>query len=220
MEPAVILPLLPLGTRIIMEHHGATNGLVNGENSMDGSKIVNGSFTESRFNGEGYVTGELCSSSSLSFVTLKDMEDGNTFSTLYDRLQQCINMNLDLSGINANIVASAMSMFFGFFLESFSANTDEAIALTMQQKELLKYKKTGGERKPYSFNVHEGSRILFLDGGGIRGLIQIEILEQLEQRTNRKITELFDWIVGTSTGGIVALALVYGEFIQLAFVAL
>lgn len=94
---------------------------------------------------------------------------------------------------------------------SFSANTDEAIAITMQQKELLKYKKTEQERKPYSFSVNEGSRILFLDGGGMRGLIQIEILEQLEKKTGRKITELFDWIVGTSTGGIVALALVYGK---------
>lgn len=81
----------------------------------------------------------------------------------------------------------------------------------MQQKELLRYKKTEQERKPYSFNVNEGSRILFLDGGGIRGLIQIEILEQLEKKTGRKITELFDWIVGTSTGGIVALSLVYGK---------
>lgn len=80
----------------------------------------------------------------------------------------------------------------------------------MQQKELLKYKRTGQEKKPCSFNVNEGSRILFLDGGGIRGLIQIEMLEQLEKKTGRKVTELFDWIIGTSTGGIVALALVYG----------
>ena len=33
---------------------------------------------------------------------------------------------------------------------------------------------------------------------------------QIERRTGRKITELFDWIVGTSTGGIVALGMVYG----------
>ena len=103
------------------------------------------------------------------------------------------------------------SLVINKLIESFSANTDEAIAISMQQKELRKYKKTGGDIRSYSFNDNKGSRILFLDGGGIRGLIQIEILEQLERRTDRKVTELFDWIVGTSTGGIVALALVYGN---------
>ena len=33
---------------------------------------------------------------------------------------------------------------------------------------------------------------------------------RLEEATGRKITELFDWIIGTSTGGIIALGLVYG----------
>ena len=56
-----------------------------------------------------------------------------------------------------------------------------------------------------------GSRVLFLDGGGIRGLLQIELLMELEKMTGRSIIELFDWIIGTSTGGIVALGLVYGE---------
>ena len=54
-------------------------------------------------------------------------------------------------------------------------------------------------------------RILCLDGGGMKGLIQIEVLMQIEKSTGKKITELFDWIVGTSTGGIVALGLVFGE---------
>ena len=56
-----------------------------------------------------------------------------------------------------------------------------------------------------------GSRLLFLDGGGIKGLSQIETLIQLEEATGRKVTELFDWIVGTSTGGVIALAVVYGR---------
>ena len=64
-----------------------------------------------------------------------------------------------------------------------------------------------------NWKATSGSRVLFLDGGGIRGLIQIEILMELEKRTGRKVTELFDWIVGTSTGGIVALGLVYGELL-------
>ncbi len=55
-----------------------------------------------------------------------------------------------------------------------------------------------------------GSRILCLDGGGIRGLVQMCILQEIERRTGKCVTELFDWIVGTSTGGIIALALTYG----------
>ena len=57
----------------------------------------------------------------------------------------------------------------------------------------------------------KGDRVLCLDGGGIKGLILIEILMVIEQITGKKIRELFDWIIGTSTGGILALAMVYSE---------
>ncbi len=56
-----------------------------------------------------------------------------------------------------------------------------------------------------------GSRILCLDGGGIRGLIQMAVLREIERLTEKRIIDLFDWIVGTSTGGIIALALTYGK---------
>lgn len=101
------------------------------------------------------------------------------------------------------------------YIASFSCNTDENVAVSMQQRELLKYKKTARKKQSLCFNINGGSRMLFLDGGGIRGLIQIEVLRKLEQETGRKITELFDWIVGTSTGGIIALGLVYGESVLL-----
>lgn len=45
----------------------------------------------------------------------------------------------------------------------------------------------------------------------MRGLAQIEFLVQLELATGRRITELFNWIVGTSTGALIALGLVYGK---------
>ena len=50
-------------------------------------------------------------------------------------------------------------------------------------------------------------RILAIDGGGIRGMLPAMVLSDLERRTNRPIIDLFDLIVGTSTGGLVALAL-------------
>ena len=61
------------------------------------------------------------------------------------------------------------------------------------------------------FSEKEGNRILSLDGGGVRGLIQIEVLSEIERITGNKITEIFDWIIGTSTGGIIALLLVYSK---------
>ena len=38
----------------------------------------------------------------------------------------------------------------------------------------------------------------------------MQVLRQLELKTGRKVTEMFDWIVGTSTGAVLALGLVYG----------
>ena len=58
-----------------------------------------------------------------------------------------------------------------------------------------------------------GDRVLCLDGGGIKGLILIDMLITIERIANKKITELFDWIIGTSTGGILALAIVYSELL-------
>merc|ERR1719430_2249552 len=49
-----------------------------------------------------------------------------------------------------------------------------------------------------------GPRVLSLDGGGMRGLVTLVILQELEHRTGKKISELFDLVVGTSTGAIVA----------------
>ena len=73
-----------------------------------------------------------------------------------------------------------------------------------------KQKKRHQSFTPPIFKKTKGHRVLCLDGGGMRGLIQIEVLSHITEVTGREIHELFDWIVGTSTGGIVALALVYG----------
>jgi len=50
-------------------------------------------------------------------------------------------------------------------------------------------------------------RMLSIDGGGIRGLIPAMLLEKLESVTGKTIPQLFDVVAGTSTGGILALAL-------------
>lgn len=50
--------------------------------------------------------------------------------------------------------------------------------------------------------------VLSIDGGGIRGTIPAKILEKIEELANStRICKLFDLIAGTSTGGLIALAL-------------
>ena len=61
---------------------------------------------------------------------------------------------------------------------------------------------------------HKKEAILTMDGGGIRGLILIQLLLALEEFTKQPIVRLFDWIAGTSTGGILALAITHGRFVQ------
>ncbi|MEO4048029.1 patatin-like phospholipase family protein [Pseudomonas sp. CAU 1711] len=48
-------------------------------------------------------------------------------------------------------------------------------------------------------------KILSIDGGGIRGIIPALVLAEIERKTGRPIAELFDLIIGTSTGGLLAL---------------
>ncbi|CAO5677101.1 MAG: hypothetical protein HEEMFOPI_01267 [Holosporales bacterium] len=49
--------------------------------------------------------------------------------------------------------------------------------------------------------------VLCIDGGGVRGIIPAVILAKIEKDTNQTIAKIFDVIVGTSTGGLLALAL-------------
>jgi patatin-like phospholipase/acyl hydrolase len=53
-------------------------------------------------------------------------------------------------------------------------------------------------------------RILALDGGGIKGLFSAAVLAKLEEKCNATITDHFDLITGTSTGGIIAIGLGLG----------
>lgn len=49
--------------------------------------------------------------------------------------------------------------------------------------------------------------ILSIDGGGLRGIVPLRILQKVEARTGKRISETFDMISGTSTGGLLACCL-------------
>ncbi|NCP61718.1 MAG: hypothetical protein GW748_06000 [Alphaproteobacteria bacterium] len=54
-------------------------------------------------------------------------------------------------------------------------------------------------------------KVLSWDGGGIRGLFSLYVAKEVEKRMNGVgLVEQADWLAGTSTGGIIALALAHG----------
>lgn len=50
-------------------------------------------------------------------------------------------------------------------------------------------------------------QVLAIDGGGVRGIFAAALLAGLEEDLGRPVVEMFDLVVGTSTGGIIALGL-------------
>ncbi|XP_066214481.1 85/88 kDa calcium-independent phospholipase A2 isoform X1 [Saccopteryx leptura] len=53
--------------------------------------------------------------------------------------------------------------------------------------------------------------LLCLDGGGVKGLVIIQLLIAIEKASGMATKDLFDWVAGTSTGGILALAILHSK---------
>lgn len=73
----------------------------------------------------------------------------------------------------------------------------------------------GGEMTRVSDSAHDPQthgafRVLSLDGGGIKGTYTAAFLAGIEEMTGKRVAEHFDLMVGTSTGGIIALGLGLG----------
>ncbi len=81
-------------------------------------------------------------------------------------------------------------LVYGFLITTFSASFQEVL-----QKE--------DERTPL--------KVLSWDGGGIRGLFSLYVAKEVEKQMNgANLVDKADWLAGTSTGGIIALALAHG----------
>jgi uncharacterized protein len=83
--------------------------------------------------------------------------------------------------------------------------------------------------RPPNRRVHLASRLdrkgprklLALDGGGIRGVLSLHILARFEellieesQRPDYRLADYFDYVAGTSTGGIIAAGIALGMSVK------
>lgn len=59
-------------------------------------------------------------------------------------------------------------------------------------------------------NSIKKSRLLCIDGGGLRGVIVCQILIEMQKYLKRPVIDYFDWLGGTSVGGFLACALCQG----------
>jgi patatin-like phospholipase/acyl hydrolase len=65
------------------------------------------------------------------------------------------------------------------------------------------------------FGTERPRKLLALDGGGIRGVLSLEILAEIERKIAdktgiKRLGDYFDYIGGTSTGAIIAAGLSIG----------
>lgn len=58
--------------------------------------------------------------------------------------------------------------------------------------------------------IPEIRRVLTIDGGGVKGIIPASLLAIVEEEAKAPLNEFFDLIVGTSTGGVIALGIAIG----------
>ena len=63
-------------------------------------------------------------------------------------------------------------------------------------------KQDAGKETGTTINYQD--RILSLSGGGVKGIAELVVLAEIEERTGKSISELFPIITGTSVGGLVA----------------
>lgn len=153
--------------------------------------------------------------------TITRATDSIVKSPSTDALEECDSADVfvqtptlpcqDMSKYQSVILAHKLEDNINDLFEEFDKlpDLDTQVAIGLQGFELQHWRKTA--EGSMRFEMFNGKRLLFLDGGGMKGLIHVEVLSQIEKITGKKITDLFDWIVGTSTGAVVAMFLTYSE---------
>ncbi|XP_020029207.1 85/88 kDa calcium-independent phospholipase A2 isoform X2 [Castor canadensis] len=99
----------------------------------------------------------------------------------------------------------------------FSLERAQAPTISLNNLELQDLMQISRARKPaFILNSMRDEKrthdhLLCLDGGGVKGLVIIQLLIAIEKASGMATKDLFDWVAGTSTGGILALAILHSK---------
>lgn len=88
---------------------------------------------------------------------------------------------------------------------SLNEELDDKMQSSLKSSPLIRYFTTTSNMA--AFNSEPKKWLLSLDGGGIRGIMQLKMLAEIEKYTGKSIIDLFDGISGTSIGGVIACTL-------------
>ncbi len=102
---------------------------------------------------------------------------------------------------------------FNYLKNGFDIDTNRQISILTDVESITKKVCSQLERLPLvrgSGSEGVSFRILALDGGGLKGAFSAAALATWENQTGLRITDHFDLIAGTSTGGILAIGLGIG----------
>jgi patatin-like phospholipase/acyl hydrolase len=71
------------------------------------------------------------------------------------------------------------------------------------EQEIVGHIKSDTARDDSTSESIKSNRILSLSGGGVKGIAELVVLAEIEERTGKSISELFPIITGTSVGGLI-----------------
>lgn len=117
----------------------------------------------------------------------------------------------------ASVMDALLSMFTGKIVSKVEAATpskkNSPTSPSTSKMEIGEESGATSDTKPMEEDkeFYGHGRLLCLDGGGIRGLVLVQLLLEIEKLAQTPIAHMFDWIAGTSTGGILALGLGCGK---------
>ncbi len=140
-------------------------------------------------------------------------------SSVDSEMRQLLGQNYNRLGLNPEIYKIPYDAYDPATLRKLDVYANEIIKQSdlprlatklLQIREKRTKKSPSPSPSPFSISLSSTAPkkiALSIDGGGIRGIIPALILSRLEKKTGKSISELFDFIGGTSTGGILALGL-------------